>query len=173
MAGTEEQPLRPNKGTWNWLRFVCRFRTKLAVSGRRQIKWGCLLPADGTKREKRSIHLLPRPVIFSRYLQVLSKSTAWIDQSLKLRDWTLNWQRPCPLASSLFHHGDSAEGHGGPRESERFLRLGLHNIAAKAVHQATGVEIQNQPDVDSAHDQVGMQLRFVHRQDRCDGFDLQ
>ena len=50
------------------LGFVCRFRTKLAVSGRRQIRWGCLLPADGTKREKRSIHLLPRPVIFSRYL---------------------------------------------------------------------------------------------------------
>ena len=35
--------------------------------------------------------------------------------------WPLIWQRPCPLASSLFHHGDSAEGHGGPQELERFL----------------------------------------------------
>jgi len=43
----------------------------------------CLPPADGTKREKRSIHLLPIPVIFSRYLQTSAEMTAlyarWLD----------------------------------------------------------------------------------------------
>jgi hypothetical protein len=41
----------------------------------------------------------------------------------------------CPLASTLSHHGGSAEGHGGPQESERFIRQPPHGMAEHPVSQ--------------------------------------
>jgi len=72
-AGTEEQPLQPNKGTWVGFGFVCRFRPERSVRIGQAVRQYCLTPADGTKHEKRSIHLLHRPVIFSRYLHAGEK----------------------------------------------------------------------------------------------------
>ena len=60
--------------------------------------------------------------------------------------------------------------HGS--RSGRFRR-GLHHVTPQVVNQASRMEVQNQADADAAHAEIGVQLRFVHRQDHSDGFDLQ
>ncbi len=49
----------------------------------------------------------------------------------------------------------------------------LYNVAANAVGQAARIEIQNQPDMQSAHAQIGMQLCLMRRQDGSDSLDLE
>src|SRR6185312_12994490 len=48
----------------------------------------------------------------------------------------------------------------------------LDDEASEAVHQATGVEVQQQADANAAHAKVGQQLRFVCRDDCGHGFDF-
>ncbi len=79
----------------------------------------------------------------------------------------------CPHARTYFYHGGRAEGHGGHGSWSGRFRRGLHHVAPQAINQASRMEVQNQADTDAAHAEIGVQLRFVHRQDRSDGFDFQ
>ena len=73
----------------------------------------------------------------------------------------------------IFTTEEAGEGHGGPRESGRFRVRRLQDVAADALGQAGGVEIQDQADVQAAHAEIGVALGFVDRVDGGDGFDFE
>jgi hypothetical protein len=60
---------------------------------------------------------------------------------------------------------------GGPRRATEGVKAS-DDEALDAVLQAGRVEIQQQPDADMAHTQVGQNLRFVCRDEGRDTFDF-